>query len=676
MSFALLVCSLTASATTDNTHRLKRKKVAVVLSGGGAKGTAHVSALKVIEEAGIPIDMIVGTSMGAIVGGLYCSGYTSEQLDSIIQAQNWGLLLTDAIERSNKDMAEKQREDRYIVSATFDKSPSEVFEGGLLKGNKIGKFLSELTADHLDYIDYSTLPIPFACVATDIVTGKEIDMHSGVLAESLRASMAIPGAFPPIKKNGMILVDGGLVNNYPVDVARSMGADFVIGIDVTDKEKKPEEVNSTVDVLMRILDVICSNKYKENVDLTDVHINVNVKGYSSASFSKEAIDTLMARGDHAAREKWNELQALKKEIGRIESRDVRQPKYLATDTVVTPVATIYRDHIGAHFLGLGARFDNEELATLLIGGSYEFNHEHKLKVGLEARLGKRMYGKATFSVIPFRKWSVCADYKISRNETKVYNEGIHMANLDYREQSASLYFQRSWRRMLISLGGEWTNSKYNNLLSQTDWVDFVQTRDRDKSIAYYVNIAFDSQDSPTMPRSGMKWNVRYNLFTDNFHEYGNGLPLHVIEGYFNMAMPISSMFTIMPSVSGRTILPNRNTHLNNLNVIGGINSYGHYMRQQIPFAGVNYIQIVPNNIIVLGVNLRHNITKNNYLFGVVNYGLAGNAIEKIVTINSSNIYGIAAGYGFKAPFGPIDLNINWSNVTESVGAFLNIGYMF
>ena len=147
-----LLCALFLLPTDASAQRRgRRKKVAVVLSGGGAKGVAHVSALKVIEEAGIPIDIIVGTSMGSIVGGLYCSGYTTHQLDSIVRAQNWALLLTDGQERSQKSMYSRQLEDRYVVSATFDKSPFEVIEGGLLKGNNIGRFFSELTANFDGY---------------------------------------------------------------------------------------------------------------------------------------------------------------------------------------------------------------------------------------------------------------------------------------------------------------------------------------------------------------------------------------------------------------------------------------------------------------------------------------------------------------------------------------------
>ena len=184
-------------------------------------------------------------------------------------------------------------------------------EGGFLKGNKIGYLFSELTADRLDSIDFRQLPIPFACVATDVVTGNEIDMYSGILAECMRTSMAIPGVFSPIKRDSMILVDGGLVNNFPVDVARRMGADIVIGVDVTSPSREYQKLKSASTVLLQVLDMACANKLEENRANTDIYIRVNVNGYNSASFTNTAIDTLLTRGETAAREKWDELMELK-----------------------------------------------------------------------------------------------------------------------------------------------------------------------------------------------------------------------------------------------------------------------------------------------------------------------------------------------------------------------------
>ncbi|MBQ8606974.1 MAG: patatin-like phospholipase family protein, partial [Bacteroidaceae bacterium] len=170
----------------------ERKKVAIVLSGGGAKGVAHIRALKVIEEAGIPIDYIVGTSMGAIVGGLYSIGYTTAQLDTLIRNQDWKFLLSDATERKEKSLTNRELSEQYILTVPFNKKAKESLTGGVIKGRNLGLLFSKLTEGYHDSLDFNTFPIPFACVAYNLVDGKEVVFRNGVLATAIRASMSIP----------------------------------------------------------------------------------------------------------------------------------------------------------------------------------------------------------------------------------------------------------------------------------------------------------------------------------------------------------------------------------------------------------------------------------------------------------------------------------------------------
>ncbi|MFV0546168.1 MAG: patatin-like phospholipase family protein, partial [Bacteroides sp.] len=197
--FLLLLLGRLGDTLSPLQAQPSRKKVAVVLSGGGAKGVAHVKALKVIEEAGIPVDYIVGTSMGAIVGGLYAIGYTPNQLDSLVRKQDWSFILSDRIRRRDMSLTEREQSDRYILSLPFvRKKQTEVF-GGMIQGQNLSNLFSELTMGYHDSIDFNRLPIPFACVATNIVDGREIVFHNGELGTAMRASMAIPGVFTPVR---------------------------------------------------------------------------------------------------------------------------------------------------------------------------------------------------------------------------------------------------------------------------------------------------------------------------------------------------------------------------------------------------------------------------------------------------------------------------------------------
>ena len=219
---------------TSVSAQTEHKKVAVVLSGGGAKGMAHIGALRVIERAGIPIDIITGTSMGSIVGGLYSLGYDSERLDSMVRLQDWTLLLSDRQSLRSPFLNERRMQNTYALSKTFildDKGIASNM-GGVIEGKNLARLFGALTAGIPDSVDFNTLPIPFACVATNIIDNTEYDFHSGSLAEAMRASMSIPAVFTPIRKGDMLLVDGGLRNNYPADIAKQMGADVIIGVTV------------------------------------------------------------------------------------------------------------------------------------------------------------------------------------------------------------------------------------------------------------------------------------------------------------------------------------------------------------------------------------------------------------------------------------------------------------
>ena len=295
---------------------LKRKKVAVVLSGGGAKGMAHIGVLKVIEEAGLPIDIITGTSMGSIVGGLYAIGYNANALDSVVRTQDWSYVITDKENLTQQSLEDRKKHYTYAINTSFTLRKRVKAAGGFIRGKNLTELFQKLCAGYTDSLDFTRdLPIPFACVATDVMDNTEYDFFSGRLPQAIRASMAIPAVFAPVRLGDRVLVDGGLRNNYPADLAKQMGADIIIGVTVTDPPKKPDDMGTAVNILGQIVENNCKNKFEENLAITDVPIYVDPTGYSAASFSASAIDTLIHRGEVEARKHWDELIALKKRIG-------------------------------------------------------------------------------------------------------------------------------------------------------------------------------------------------------------------------------------------------------------------------------------------------------------------------------------------------------------------------
>ena len=338
MSMAQTVLGQTVSDKVNTAQR--RPRVAVVLSGGGAKGMAHIGALKVIERAGIPIDIITGTSMGSIIGGMYACGHRAQELDSVVRQQDWSYVLSDREDLSHQSLHEREKQNTYVISKSlsFGKT-TNAGGGGLIMGKNIITLFDALTAPYNDSIDFNSLPIPFACVATNVVDNTEVDFHSGVLSQAMRASMSIPGAFAPVRKGDMVLVDGGLRNNFPADIAREMGADIIIGVDVQSELKKASGLNSASSILLQIVDFNCKNKYDENIKITDIPIRVNTTGYSAASFTPAAIDTLIRRGEEAAMKNWDKLVELRK---RLDTAPREQHPRIANVRTPLPNATRYK----------------------------------------------------------------------------------------------------------------------------------------------------------------------------------------------------------------------------------------------------------------------------------------------------------------------------------------------
>ena len=311
LCFLVLFCCF---AHTPLQAQQPRKKVGLVLGGGGAKGAAEVGVLKVLEEADIPVDYIAGTSIGAIVGGLYAIGYDAADIDSLYRNQNWLFLLSDQVKRESETFLSKEEREKYIVHIPLSKERKVSLPTGYVKGQNIFNLFSKLTVGYHQVDDFSNLPIPYRCVAVDLVEGKEVVFSSGSLPLAMRASMSIPGVFAPVEWKGKMLVDGGALNNLPVDVAKEMGADVIICVDLSTGWKKKEELKSASSVVEQLISMMGQNKYRKNMAEADLYINPSLKGYSAASFQSEAIDTMIQRGEQAARQKWDELMALRKYI--------------------------------------------------------------------------------------------------------------------------------------------------------------------------------------------------------------------------------------------------------------------------------------------------------------------------------------------------------------------------
>ncbi|MCQ2166116.1 MAG: patatin-like phospholipase family protein [Bacteroidales bacterium] len=333
--------------------RENRPTVALVLCGGGAKGAAEVGAMRLIEEMEIPIDFVCGTSIGGLLGGLYSVGYRVDFLDSMFRSQDWEKMLSDKIPSSSLPLARKKYNAKYQLSIPFhyDKDVIRMREAqqeiyterdgklhlrdaasnldtqmgfspllsslpsGYVYGLHINNMFSSLTVGYQDSLSFSKLPIPFSCVATELVSRTAKNWSSGELKTAMRSSMGIPVLFTPVRTDGMVLTDGGTRNNFPADIARAVGADIVIGIDLTDPMPAFSKVNNVGTILGQFVGMLVSASHDDLVKMTDVYIRPKLDGFTSLSFKPEAVDSLIANGYREALLHKDELAAVKERTG-------------------------------------------------------------------------------------------------------------------------------------------------------------------------------------------------------------------------------------------------------------------------------------------------------------------------------------------------------------------------
>ena len=297
-----------------------RPKIGLALGGGGAKGAAEVGVLKVLEEAGIHVDYIAGTSIGSIVGGLYASGYSAKELETMFQTQEWISLLTDRKASLSNEPYKTIDGVTYVFGFPVIDRNSRGF--GMMGGGKIEQVLDSMVSVR-GCADFETLRIPFRCVTADIRTAKEVILSKGPICKALRASMAIPGIFKPVERGDYLLVDGGMLNNLPVDVCRAMGADIVIAVDLQQNEQLPRKqtdisfLSGLADLLGfgGILEWITNRpdilKYQKNCKQADIYIHPNLPDADASSFGNKNVVRMIRAGVEAAKKHWDELQKLK-----------------------------------------------------------------------------------------------------------------------------------------------------------------------------------------------------------------------------------------------------------------------------------------------------------------------------------------------------------------------------
>jgi NTE family protein len=316
--FWLAVCSVAVGQNTPDTSPASaavpahRPRIGLVLSGGGARGVAHIGVLKVLEDLRIPIDAIAGTSMGAVVGGLYASGLTAHEIERIISSVNWQDAFRDRPPREDLTLRRKQEDENFLVKFPLGiRGHKVLLPKGLIKGQRLNQMLRRLTLPVARITSFDDLPTPFRALATDLETGEGVAMDSGDLTSAMRASMSAPGVFAPVERDGRVLVDGGMSENLPVDIARSMGVDILIVVDVGSPLLTRDKLNSVPVISSQMIAILIQHNSRQQLEkLTAKDVLIAPALGDTSSFDFGNVKAVIAVGERAARASTERLASL------------------------------------------------------------------------------------------------------------------------------------------------------------------------------------------------------------------------------------------------------------------------------------------------------------------------------------------------------------------------------
>ncbi|MFC1613698.1 patatin-like phospholipase family protein [Gemmatimonadota bacterium] len=722
----LILCFFSGNLLAGETV-YNRPKVGLVLSGGGAKGLAHIGVLKVLEEAGIEVDYVTGTSMGSIVGALYSIGYDTGMIEQIALEMDWDQLLTDKISMRNISVIEKKEEGRYVGSFPIRKGKIEL-PTGLIAGQKISVMLSHLTLPVHHCEDFRMFPRPFLCIATDLETGEDVVLDRGSLPEALRASMSIPTVFSPVEIDGRLLVDGGLVKNLPASNAREMGADIVIGVDVGAPLYSKEELNSLIKVLEQTVGFQSAVSTGKERKLCDLLIVPDLQGYSSTSF--DDTDSLIAKGERSARKIFPQLKALADSLDRYpEKTDSLVPLkpissfYLAeleidglqkvsesllvgklrlkVPSVVTPheLEQAVDRAYGTHFFEritykiepaqqgtrlvlkvieqttdqfrFGLNYDSDLKASVLLNTTFRNLLTQGSKLSLSAKLSDSPAIDASYFVHTAWKPGLGFGIEVEYNNLDVllYREsGKVEAQIDYSVFETNLLLETIFSNSFaVGAGVQYHYSLMDIAFAPETWVS-----DSYGLVSFLAYLKLDTFDRAVYPTRGVSLFAEANLVTD----IGTG-PIRGHDSFmtytaaFTGIVPLSRRTSIMGSFYGGTATTNEMPG-DYFYYIGGAYPI---IDQSFPFMGLKFLEKSGSSAMVVQTGIQYESFKGQFIQLRANAGKTAMDFEDLFN-KRDLLTGWGLTYGWLSPVGPMEYTVMWLDEKNDFLSHVNIGYRF
>ncbi len=707
----------------------KSPKVGLVLSGGGAKGLAHIGVLEEIEKTGLQIDYIGGTSMGAIVGGLYAAGYSSKQIKEIVQKIDFTSLLQDQFPRNALPFFEKEFGEKHAFALPVTKSGIQLPKA-VSKGQNVLDLLTYILSPVDSIKDFSKLPIPFFCIGTNVENGKEVLLEKGFLPLALRVSGAFPTLLNPVELNGKLLVDGGVANNFPVDVMKSKGVDFIIGVDVQKGLRNRHDLTSAVAILNQIVSYDVYRESKDRLKILDLHIQPDISDFSVVDFNRA--DEMIVKGAEIGKQysktfdSLAELQTkkIKKSIKvsnkpfrvdylEVHNTDQFTPAYVrgklkiqrgdsvtlgeirermdfltATDNYERVDYSIKKEN-GKNTLVFNVK-ENESQSFLKLGAHYDLlyesavlaNYVHKGlfikndQFSFDAVLGDNLRYNLNYFVDNgfYVSYGLKSRYNHFTNNApfNTENSPVNTINLSYSDLTNELFIQTTFsRKFAIGLAAEvkYLNIKTETLLSNSNQTTFDNST--------YLNLKgylkLDTFDKKQFPTKGFYADLGSVLYASSTDYNDDFEPFLQLAGTIGFATTFWDKMTFQYTNDAGFAFETPSSDVFDF-YLGGYNK--NYINTFYRFYGYEFAALSGNSFLRSEFLLRYELFNKQHLSFLVNFARVEENVFKNLQIFDDSLSGYAIGYGLETFLGPIEIKYSWSPDTKNSFWLFNLGFWF
>lgn len=714
----------------------KRPKVGVVLCGGGAKGFAHIRILKALDEAGVPVDYIAGTSIGSIIGSLYAVGYDPDVIEEMVRKQDWNAVLYDKIPAEFMPVEKKMESRSYL--ATFPISDGKIkMKSAMVDGVYVNMLMSRLMLPAHNVHDYRKLPVPFFCIATDVEHARQYEMTKGDLSRSVRASMSIPFLFKPVRLDNKLLIDGGMVNNFPVRNMKERGIDIIIGVDIEDASIPASQIDNSLLLFTSLMNLSSLEESLYARKHCTIYIRPDLHGRNMLSFND--FDSIIQYGQVAADEFMPKFKRLADSLQAISHYEVRRPHVMPIDTInvvsilvdgvpenhkeavakefgnlpkrmalqdmenviVRLSATGYYDNFwydikdapdgyvfklhceekGETSAAVGIHYDNNYGIGALVNFTAQnlFKSKNRSTLSLDLNIAENPYLKVKYKKYHRKYFRYGGDFSIYSLTMNQYDESKITNSYSIQDNKLDLYMQ-----LVLNLKNQFRLGAVGDVVHMSDFVGENGLSDNYNLFSYlYLNYFYENLDAPSFFRRGWRIDVTAKMV------FYKGVAQDVtLQGLNNegiqssfvahadilKSIPIGKKNAIKFELEGGTKMGVAELPVFYRYLVGG-QSKMKYFDNIISFTGMNFIDKMIDHFAVNKISWQWNFYKSLYSTVHLDYGYMSDTYDSWFTPNSF-VMGTGISLGVSTLVGPVEVSLMGCNVTNGLIGFINVGFWF